>query len=67
MGLEECESSPYSLCVYGSNFIRENNDFILQKYENLTSSLKPYLAKTDSIFIIEPSFWFLYFKKLYSN
>ena len=61
-GLQDCDVQyNNNLCTDGANFIRGNNDKIVNIYRNIGSQVSSILGRdATAVFLIEPDFWQYY-------
>ena len=56
-GLKDCDVGHPSLCEQGSNFIRNNRDYLVGRYKYQAQNIAKYLGKDGkAVFQIEPDF-----------
>lgn len=60
-GLQDCDVGSPSLCERGCNFIRQNRDRILERYDHHSSNIARIIGRDSfAVFLLEPDFWQFY-------
>jgi len=60
-GLKDCDMGEPNLCQRGCNYIRENRNRILERYDHHTSNIARIMGcNAFVVFLMEPDFWQFY-------